>query len=165
MATIRESDLPGIGRKFQVETRSGDLLMIIVHDSGTRELYHVMPQEPENILSRIALDDLEARQVAGIIGGLTYRPQALEALELPLEEMVIEWYKVESEHAAVDKSIRDLQVRQHTGATIIAVIEPDGTQRINPEPDQIIQQGATLVVIGRREHIQALKQLIGGEER
>jgi Trk K+ transport system NAD-binding subunit len=45
------------------------------------------------------------------------------------------------------------------------VIEPDGTQRINPEPDQIIQQGATLVVIGRREHMQALKQLIGGEER
>lgn len=79
--------------------------------------------------------------------------------------MVIEWYKVESEHAAVDKTIRDLQVRQHTGATIIAVIEPDGTQRINPEPDQIIQQGATLVVIGRREHMQALKQLIGGEER
>jgi len=165
MATIRETDLPGIGRKFQVETRSGDLLIMIVHDSGIRELYHVEPQDPEKILSRIALDDLEARQVAGIIGGMTYRPQALEAVELALQEMVIEWYKIEPEYAAVDKSIRELQVRQHTGATIIAVIEPDGTQRINPEPDQIIRQGATLVVIGQREHMQALKQLIEGEER
>jgi len=160
MATIRESDLPGIGRKFQVQTRTGDLLVIIVHDTGTRELYHIAAHDPDTILSRVALDDSEARQVAGIIGGMTYQPQALEAVEMALQDMMIEWYQVEPAYAAANRSIGDLRVRPQTGATIIAIIEPDRTTQINPGPEQVVHAGATLVVVGSREQIQMFKQLI-----
>jgi len=68
MSTISESNLPGVGRKFQIEAASGDRLTIVIHDDGTRELYHFARKSPDKVASVVTLSDSEARQVAGIIG-------------------------------------------------------------------------------------------------
>jgi hypothetical protein len=44
----------------------------------------------------VTLNDTEARQVAGIIGGLNYTPKALDSLSITLEGLVSEWYKIGS---------------------------------------------------------------------
>ena len=160
MSTIRESDLPGIGRKFQIEAQSGDKLIIVVHDDGRRELYHFDPNDPDELLSMVTLNDTEARQVAGIIGGLNYTPKALESMSITLEGLVIEWYKIEPGSAAIGQTIGQLQVRQTTGATIMAIIEKDGRKHINPGPDQTLTEDVTLVIAGERQQVQAFKRLI-----
>jgi TrkA domain protein len=160
MSTIRESDLPGIGRKFQIETQSGDKLIVVVHDDGRRELYHFDPNDPDELLSLVTLNDTEARQVAGIIGGMNYAPKALESMSITLEGLVIDWYKVELGSVAIGQTIGQLQVRQTTGATIMAIIEADGRKYINPGPDQTLTEGVILVVAGERQQVQAFKRLI-----
>jgi TrkA domain protein len=160
MSTIRESDLPGVGRKFQIEAQSGDRLIVVVHDDGRRELFHFDPNDPDELLSMVTLDDTEARQVAGIIGGLSYTPKALESMSITLEGLAIEWYKVEPGSAAIGQTIGQLQVRQTTGATIMAIIEGDGRRHINPGPDQTLAEDVTLVIAGERRQVQAFKRLI-----
>ena len=160
MSTIRESDLPGIGRKFQLEARSGDKLVIVVHDDGRRELYHFDPDDPDELLSMVTLNDTEARQVAGIIGGLNYTPKALESVSITLEDLVIEWYRIAPGSHAIGQTIGQLQVRQATGANIIAVIEKDGRKRINPGPEQPLDEDTTVVVAGERQQVQAFTRLL-----
>ena len=160
MSTIREAALPGVGRKFQIETTNGDRLVIVIHDDGTRELYHFTRKNPDRAASVVTLEDAEARQIAGIIGGLTYVPKALPAAEIVLDDLLLEWYTIPPGAACVGKTIRDLQVRTKSGASIVSIIEPDRVKRLNPEAGTILNEGATLILAGDRKTITNLKRLL-----
>ena len=160
MSTIREAALPGVGRKFQIETANGDRLVIVIHDDGTRELYHFTRKNPDRVASVVTLEDAEARQIAGIIGGLTYVPKALPSAEIVLDDLLLEWYSIPNGSACIGKTIRDLQVRTATGASIVSIIEPDRVKRLNPEADTVLNEGATLILAGDRRTITKLKRLL-----
>jgi TrkA domain protein len=160
MSTISESNLPGVGRKFQIETASGDRLVIVIHDDGTREIYQFTRKNPQRATAVMTLTDSEARQIAGIVGGLTYVPKALPSAEVVLEDLVLQWYTIEPGSACIGKTIRDLQVRTAAGASIVSIIEPNRAKRINPEADTVLHEGATLILAGDQRTIAAVKRLL-----
>ncbi len=160
MATVSEAFLPGVGRKFQIETISGDRMVVVIHDDGTREIYHFVRKNMESPASVITLTDGEARQIAGIVGGLTYVPKALPTTEVVLEDLVLDWFTIESGAACIGKTIHDLQVRTRTGASIVSIVEPNHTKRTNPEADTVLNEGATLILAGDRKTIAAVKKLL-----
>ncbi|HEV2764608.1 MAG TPA: TrkA C-terminal domain-containing protein, partial [Pyrinomonadaceae bacterium] len=77
-----------------------------------------------------------------------------------LEDLVLEWFTIEPGAACVGSTIRDLQARTRTGASIVSIIEPDQTKRTNPEAGTVLNAGATLIAAGDRRTINALKRLL-----
>lgn len=160
MSTISESNLPGVGKKFQIETTSGDRVVIVIHDDGRREIYHFDRKQLDRADSVVTLTDGEARQIAGIIGGLSYVPKALAPTELILDDLVLEWFRIEPEAASVGKTLRDLQARSVSGASVVSIIEENRITRINPEADTVITANSTLILAGDRKNISRLKSLL-----
>lgn len=58
------------------------------------------------------------------------------------------------------RSIRDLDIRRHSGCTVIGYKDPSGSYVINPEADTKLLPHAKLVVLGRPEQINKLNSIL-----
>lgn len=152
---MREVDLPGIGRKFEAVTRRGDKVVLIVHDNGRREIHHYDDDDFDESISSVTFTDEEARQMAGILGGLVYKPKDLEKIELELDDLVIEWVKINEDSIAINRTIADLDIRNRYDISIIALLKADKSKTLNPGADTLIQKGDTIVFSGERQHVRA----------
>jgi TrkA domain protein len=147
---IRESELPGIGCKFEIITKNDEKIVIVIHDDGRREIY-LFDTDHEDVTSNIAFNDAEARQMAAILGGMTYKPKALETIEMAFAGLVIEWFKVEPGARAEGKTIGQLDIRNHYNVTVISILKNNMKEMLNVGPEAVIAKGDTLVISGERE--------------
>lgn len=155
---MRESDLPGIGRKVEMFTRDAEKIRIILHENGMRELYHFHEHDDEECVSSMCFDDDEARQISAILGGVAYKPKAIETVEAAIDELTIEWFKIEAGSAAAQQTISCLGIGEHYGVTLIGVVKKDGDKILNPVSETMMNEGDTLVISGERKELRRLIQ-------
>lgn len=156
----RKTDLPVIGSKYQLKTRSGDELIVIIHNDGRRELYRISPDSGVDVYAMATLEEDEATLLSGILGGLTYRPKALDTLNMKFQDLIIEWIRIEPSYHCLGKKIGELDIRSRTGAAVIAILDRNGRSRINPGTDDAFAVRSTVVIAGNRQQIKALKRLL-----
>jgi len=59
----------------------------------------------------------------------------------------------------VEQAIETLDVRKKTGCSIIGYKSPEGGYIVNPEPSLVVRKESKLILIGRPEQIESLKNL------
>jgi TrkA domain protein len=156
---LRETRLPGIGVKYGFRLASGGRLAIILHNDGQRELYWFRHDDDEEPQAVIRLDDDEARQLGAVVGGAYERPKIVEELEMALGELLIEWVPVPDDSPAIGRTLADCGFRAKTGITVIAILrEPEPVT--GAQPDDRIQQGDTLVTVGKAGQYAAFRRLL-----
>jgi len=67
--TVYESDLPGVGKKFEVELENGERLVIVTHNTGKREVYLKADGDADSEKMFEASDRL-ARKIGTILEGV-----------------------------------------------------------------------------------------------
>jgi TrkA domain protein len=161
MSIIKEAELPGLGKKFEVSLENGDRVAVVIHDEGTREVYY-FPEGEDDPVSGVTMTDQEARQVGSIISGSFYQPRVLEKLETAVAELKIEWLEVRENSPVAGKTIGELGLRKNHSITVIAVImdKRKGKTLINPGPSYIFTPGHTVVAAGTKDKMKQFEELL-----
>lgn len=152
---LKETHLPGVGRKYTLEVRQGGQLIILVYNTSQRELFWIEPQEDDPSFS-IKLTEEEARELAFILGGVRYQPLPADKVNFLLREVVMEWLDVEEGCDMAGHTLAELELRRRTGVSVIAILRGG---RTIPSPDPYkdrIQPGDTLVAVGTRPQIERI---------
>jgi TrkA domain protein len=156
---LRETRLPGVGVKYSCVTAHGGRLAVIMHNEGLREIYYYRHAADEEPTAVIQLEDDEARQIGAVIGGAYDRPKIVEDLEMAFGELAIEWVPVPDTSPAIGKTLAQCGFRQRTGITIIAILrEPEPVA--GAQPNDVVQQGDTLVTVGKLGQYREFRKLL-----
>jgi TrkA domain protein len=146
--SVSESELPGIGRRYEIVAANGVRVVLVVHHSGRRDLY-VLKRGEDEPRCAVELSDDQARRIGAILGGAYFKPAVVEEIEDIIGEFVVDWVTVSDDSPAVGRSIEGLQIRRQTGMTVIAIVR--GKRSINaPAPSEVLNVGDRLVVVGPR---------------
>lgn len=156
---FKETDLPGIGKKYTLHLNSGQDVAIIIHLSGKREIFY-FDNPDDDPQFHFVMNEEEAQLLGSVLLGSYFKPEQEQQKELLMGKLSIEWVTIDKLCTLVGKSILQSEIRKMTGVTIIAIIR--GKESIiNPMPDEIILEKDTLVVVGNREQTKLFNNKYG----
>jgi TrkA domain protein len=161
--TVYESDLPGVGKKHEIELDGETRLVVVTHNTGKREVFRRADADAD-AEKLFELSDPLARQVGTILEGAYFQPIRTEGVETALDENgVLEWVTITAGSPLDGATLGEADVRAETGASVIAV-QRDAETVPNPDAEFQVAAGDTLVAIGTREDCRAFRGWAAGED-
>lgn len=123
-------------------------------------------EETEKKLFRAGADRVVAPQLVGgeRLATLALRPNVAEFVDLVVSgrtlEFQVEEFTVSDGAQVIGRSLRDLDLRNTSGAMVLAI--GDGPQRIsiNPDPDHVFAVGQLVIGVGTESQLAALRSMI-----
>jgi CPA2 family monovalent cation:H+ antiporter-2 len=93
------------------------------------------------------------------------RLRAIEPKPMPelLHEAELETMEIPLGCAMIGRKLRDIPLRQQTGASIVA-IERAGQRVINPGPDEDLRAGDRVLLLGQAEQLPSAMELLGAAQ-
>jgi TrkA domain protein len=160
MAEISETPLPGVGVRYDLTTADGDRLGVLAQRSGRYELLVYDPKDPDSCRARIRLDRGDAQVLVDLLGGSRI-VERLGSLRQHLTGLALDWISIGDTSPARGRTIAETELRSRTGSSVVAIIRGDTTVTA-PGPDDRIEAGDVIVVVGTDEGIAAATERLHG---
>ncbi len=151
---LEETLLPGIGVRYELRTRAGELLAIVVHREGGAEIAVYDRRDPDRARSVLRLNPEEVDAVAEVLGAprLTQRFADLSR-EVPGLESGR--FPIHPGSPFVGRPLGDTRARTLTGCSIVAIVR-DAEVVPSPGPTDVLRAGDVLVAIGSERGLEEL---------
>ncbi|MFH8347775.1 cation:proton antiporter regulatory subunit [Streptomyces sp. NPDC018045] len=154
--STRRTALPGVGTRYDVSTRGGRRLSVVVHQDGRRFLGFYSADDPDACQESVPLEPDEATELACLI-----TPSPLDAVPTDGLDLVTEHIPLDARSPYGGRTLGDTRARTRTGASIVAVLRRASAHPA-PGPDFRLAIGDTLIAVGTREGVDTLAAIIAG---
>jgi TrkA domain protein len=153
---LEETMLPGVGVRYELRTRAGAVLGIVVQREGSAEVAVYDRRDPDRAQSVLRLEPDEVDAVAEVLGAsrLTQRFADLSR-EVPGLESGRFTIGPRSDFAG--RPLGDTRARTLTGCSIVAIVR-DTDVVPSPRPQDLLRTGDVLVAIGSRAGLEQLER-------
>lgn len=155
---VEETALPGIGLRYDFETRDGHRVGVVSHRSGRRELVVYDTDDPDTGRTLVSLTDEEGDTLAELLGA----PRIVEKLadlHRQVEGLVTREVRLAVGSPYDGRTLGDTRARTRTGASVVAVVR-DGRVHASVRPDFRLAGGDIVVVTGTGEGTAAVADLL-----
>lgn len=156
---IQVEELPGIGRLFRFESDSGEVLTVVIHNSGRRDIYLAGEGDDEPVA--LSMTDRQAHRVGDLLSGDYSAPSDVSEVQRVVNDMVVEWVALNPGSPAADRSLADVSAHELTGVTVLCLVRGDATID-DPDYSHPLKAGDRLVVAGRREKLGLFRRIVAG---
>jgi voltage-gated potassium channel len=99
---------------------------------------------------------------------LVLRPQVAAFLDIVSTsggpDLLFEEIEIKESCAEAGKTIRDISIRERTGAMIVALRKHDGTFDATPQPDAVLEVGDVMIAAGAPDELRRLEELFAPAE-
>jgi TrkA domain protein len=155
---VYESEVPGVGRKFELELTGERSVVVVLHHDGRCELFRRdgPDADGEKILD---LKGEQANRLGSILEGAYFESVDVDSLSVPLGDAIIEWVEVVDDSPVAGTTLGESRIRSETGTSIIAIQRGEETVS-NPPPETELEPGDLLVAVGTREEQADLDALV-----
>lgn len=158
MTDIKQTQLPGVGVRYDFMTENRHRLGVVHHRSGRREVFVCPPDDPDAAILTVELSDDDVHALVDVLGGSRVVESVAHATQ-HIEGLAIDWLEVEPGSPCAGRTIGELRIRTRTGASVVAILR--GDQPIPaPGPEARIEEDDTLVMVGTPEGLEAVREIL-----
>jgi TrkA domain protein len=158
-----ETLLPGVGIRYELTTKAGRHLGIVVRREGSVEIAVYEEDDPDRAQGVVRLAADEAAALADVLGAPRMTERFAD-LSREVPGLRSARFALRPGSPFVGRRLGDTQARTRTGCSIVALVR--GAEVVtSPGPAQSLQEGDVLVVIGSEHGLERLGDLLAGEHQ
>jgi TrkA domain protein len=160
VADVDETELPGLGLRYDFTTEEGDRLGVLVHRTGRRDVFVYSREDPDECATTLTLRPDDARTLAELLGASRVA-EHLAKVQQQVAGLSLDWIRVSPRSEWAGLSLKDAAIHTNTGVSVVALLDGDHVTAA-PGADDVLAPGAQVVAIGTPEGLEQLTARLAG---
>lgn len=157
MSEVTETQLPGVGVRYEFTTADGQRVGVLSHRSGRREVFTYDEVDPDAARTVLQLSANDTRTLSELLGA-SQVTAGIAAAQQQIAGLAIDWLRISADSPLVGTTLGAGAFRTRTGVSIVAIVQGEATVPA-PGPDHIFQAEDVAVAVGTPAGLGQIREL------